>query len=339
MNLALKHQQRTHSSMRESPHLQAAPGPLLFSTDSLGLSQRLDFQVARIPGTPLTAKANGHGAGTLGKTLPRARLLRVFGTLPGNPQSPSSVMAWEVGFRHCSNENYEKGFGIKIHKKPHDPSSTQELVRCLIAMLDAEQRGAEQHEQRGLDIGGVGGFSDKTMKCGGHLIGAGDRDRLVSPLRHADLALRLYIPDNLGQGWAGTLGWTSVGPIKTQYYPGGPKREGWLQSKFAARQKGKEKPETRLVQDGGVVNHYLRKVWASIGNVELESRNSYSYLINELGPETPTANTLKYAGVATPPSRARPTPLQSEAVKYATVTNDSIFKPESLAPGGAITSS
>eukprot|EP00808_Paulinella_micropora_P006881 g29433.t1 len=70
----------------------------------------------------------GHGAGTLGKTLPRARLLRVFGTLPGNPQSPSSVMAWEVGFRHCSNENYEKRFGIKIDKKPHDPSSTQELV-------------------------------------------------------------------------------------------------------------------------------------------------------------------------------------------------------------------
>eukprot|EP00808_Paulinella_micropora_P025266 g29726.t1 len=70
----------------------------------------------------------GHGAGTLGKTLPRARLLRVFGTLPGNPQAPSSVMAWEVSFRHCSNENYEKRFGIKIDKKPHDPSSTQELT-------------------------------------------------------------------------------------------------------------------------------------------------------------------------------------------------------------------
>eukprot|EP00808_Paulinella_micropora_P022925 g19672.t1 len=46
-------------------------------------------------------------------------------------------MAWEVGFRHCSNENYEKRFGIKIDKKPHDPSSTQELICgfCIVVML------------------------------------------------------------------------------------------------------------------------------------------------------------------------------------------------------------
>eukprot|EP00808_Paulinella_micropora_P007546 g71662.t1 len=89
--------------------------------------------------------------------------------------------------------------------------------RCLIAMLDAEQRDAEQHEQRGL-LGKVPASLMYSHRSG---------------LRHADLALRPCIPDNLlvrtERSWSRVRGlscfgiirgWTSVSLIQTQYYPG-----------------------------------------------------------------------------------------------------------------------
>eukprot|EP00808_Paulinella_micropora_P024816 g80490.t1 len=59
----------------------------------------------------------------------------------------------------------------------------------------------------------------------------------------------------------GTLEWTSVGPIQTQYYPGGTigvePLIRYLVDYYKKVKKNRE-PDG-LVQDGGVVNHYLRK--------------------------------------------------------------------------------